>query len=84
MESLWPDSPTHGHLTDYTERLAEDQWDLSLERRCVQVSEDTYWVYMPHNSEVDKGKFYLCQYGAKMYSKWYYNNIIPYGIHILF
>ena len=58
MESLWSDSLTHEHLTDYAERLADSQLDLSLERKCVQVSNDTYWVYKPHNCEDDEGMLY--------------------------
>lgn len=54
MNNLWSNSPMHKYLTDYAERMASERWDLSHCRKCVQVSNDTYWVYKPDVSESEK------------------------------
>ena len=56
MTNLWSDLPTHEHLTDYAERLTNEQWTLSLDRKVVQVANNKYYVYMPDDGKVPKGK----------------------------
>ena len=43
--NLWSDSNTHEHLTDWAKRYSQNEWDLSIERRCIQVANNEYWVY---------------------------------------
>ena len=56
MSNLWSELPTHEHLTDYAERLTNEQWTLSLDRKVVQMANDKYFVYMPDDDKVRKGK----------------------------
>ena len=54
--NLWSHLPTHTHLTDYAERLTNTEWELSLQRKVVKISNDKYWVYFPDEPEEDDGK----------------------------
>ena len=54
--NLWSESNTHEHLTDWAERYSQNEWELLMERRCIQVSSDEYWVYKPDDADEDIGK----------------------------
>ena len=56
MHSLWSKSKTHEFLTDYAERLSAEQCLLADERKCVMVSDKTFWVYKPHDMNKKKSE----------------------------
>ena len=51
FSNTWSESNTHEHLTDWAERWSQDEWDLSQERKCIQINENEYLVYKPHDLE---------------------------------
>ena len=54
MKNLWSNLSTQEHLTYYAERRAYEQWQLWLEMKCVQVSDNKHWVYKPDHTYVDE------------------------------
>ena len=48
---LWTDSHTAGILTDYCEKKADEQWELSSRYNVFRYSEDRFYVWSPSSQD---------------------------------